>query len=65
MRFFNDFRPRNRWGAEHKQLLHQLWNPGGWTLDNATFLGASGSWMTAAEKTKYTEQVANRKNNSV
>jgi hypothetical protein len=64
-RFYDDFRPRNRWGKDHRELLAQLWNKGGWTLDNATFFGAPLTWMTETERAKYAEQVANRNNNGV
>jgi hypothetical protein len=64
MRFFNDFKSRNKWGKDHKQLLLQLWNPGNWTLDNATFFGAPGSFMMESEKAKYKEQIENRKKNN-
>jgi hypothetical protein len=62
-RFYDDFRPHNRWGGKHKELLASLWNPGGWTLDNATYFGAPRSWMKTSEQDKYAAQVANRNNN--
>ena len=65
MQFFNDFKPRNKWGKDHKPLLLQLWNPGNWTLDNATYFGAPGSFMTETEKEKYNEQLEIRNKNNL
>ena len=63
-RFYSDFQSRNRWGKDHRDLLSAFWNPGAWTLDNATFFGAPLSWLTQEERDKYIEQVANRKETS-
>ena len=62
-RFYTDFLPRNRWGKTHKDLLKTFWNPGAWTLDNATFFGAPLNWLSQPEKDKYDEQLVNRAKN--
>jgi hypothetical protein len=64
-RFFSDFSPRNRWGKDHRDVLAQLYNPGAWTLENATYFGAPLSWLSQTERDMYAEQVANRDNNGV
>ena len=64
-RFYQDFQPRNRWGKTHKDLLKKFWNPGAWTLDNATYFGAPLNWLTQQERNKYDDQLANRDANGV
>jgi hypothetical protein len=64
-RFWTYFTPCNRWGKDHRDLLGQIWNPGGWTLNDATYFGAPLSWLKQAERDRYDEQVAERNQNAI
>ena len=59
-KFWDDFMPHTRWGKDKKDLLRAFWNPGAWTLDNATYFGAPLSWLTQAEREKYNAQLLAR-----